>query len=309
MKILVTGGAGFIGSHLVDELLKLNHKVIVIDNLSSGKIENVNKRAKFYKIDIQSPKISEIFKKERPEIIFHLAAQVNIRESVKNPKKDARINILGSLNLLQCCKKFKVKKIIFASSGGAVYGQAKVIPTKETQKLLPQSPYGIAKMATEKYLEFFGKNYGLDWISLRLSNVYGPRQRGDQETGVVAIFCKRLLKTKPIIIFGSGRQTRDFLYVKDAISAFVLVSRIDTRNFKKRCFNIGTQKETSINKLLNLISKILNIKPKVKKEEKKEGDVFRSCLDITLAKKFFGWEPKYSLEKGLKETIDWFKAF
>jgi len=307
MKILVTGGAGFIGSHLVDELVKLGHKVVVIDNLSSGEIENLNKKARFYKVDVLSPKISHIFEKERVQIVFHLAAQISVTKSIQDPIKDAKINILGSLNILKNCKRFKVKKIIFASTGGAIYGEAKMIPTKENYPLLPTSPYGIAKATVEKYLHFYGETYGLDWISLRLSNIYGQRQRSDQEAGVVAIFTQRLLKGKEVIIYGTGEQTRDFLYVKDAVNAFLLAFKKDTRKIKKRCFNVGTQKETKIIDLLAIISKILNLKPKIKKEKKREGEVFRSCLNISLIKKNLGWKPKYSLEKGLEETVKWFQ--
>ena len=298
MRTLVTGGAGFIGSHLIDALVERDYKVIILDNLSSGKKENLNKKAKFYKIDILSPQIFQIFKREKPEIVFHFAAQINVKKSIKNPIEDAKTNILGSLNILENCKKFKVKKIIFASSVG-VYGEPKFLPIKENDLLNPISPYSIAKMTIEKYLQFY-QSKNLDFVSLRFSNVYGPRQKSDGEGGVVAIFIKKLLKNKRPTIFGSGRQTRDFIFVKDAVSA---VLKALNYKGKEKIFNIATGKETSINQLFKLISKILKIKIKPRYLPKREGDIQRSCLKIDLAKKFLKWKPKYDLEEGIRNTI------
>jgi UDP-glucose 4-epimerase len=299
MKILVTGGAGFIGSHLVDALIEKGHKVVVIDNLSTGKKENINKKAKFYKIDICSPKIGEIFKKEKPEIVFHLAAQINIRKSVENPLMDAKTNILGSLNVLENCKKYKIKKIIFASSAG-VYGEAKILPTPEDHPVNPDSPYRIAKLTIENYLKFYKENFGLKFISLRFSNVYGPRQDPKGEAGVVAIFIEKLLKGERPTIFGNGNQTRDFIFVEDAVSACLKAMEYKG---KKEIFNIGTGIETSINKLYEIISKLLKAKIKPKYAPEKSGDLKRSCLDISFAKKELKWEPKYNLENGLRTMI------
>jgi UDP-glucose 4-epimerase len=299
MKILVTGGAGFIGSHLVDALIKRGHKVVVIDNLSTGKRENINKKAKFYKIDICSPKIGEIFKKEKPEIVFHFAAQINVRKSIENPLKDAKTNILGSLNVLENCKKYKIKKIIFASSAG-VYGEAKILPTPEDHPVNPDSPYRIAKLTIENYLKFYKENFGLKFISLRFSNVYGPRQDPRGEAGVVAIFINKLLKGERPTIFGNGNQTRDFIFVEDAVSACLKAMEYKG---KKEIFNIGTGIETSINELYKIISKLLKTKLKPKYAPGKPGDLKRSCLDISLAKRELEWKPKYNLEKGLQKTI------
>jgi len=304
MKILVTGGAGFVGSHLVDKLITQGNKVIVVDNLSTGKKENINKKAKFYKLDICSPKIFEVFKKEKPEIVFHLAAQVNVRRSIEDPINDAKINILGSLNILDACRKFKVKKIIFSSTGGAIYGDAKIVPTKENYPPKPESPYGIAKLTIENYLDFYKKVYGLNYISLRFANVYGPSQDPKGEAGVVAIFTNKLLKGERPTIFGDGKQTRDFIYVDDVVSAL-----IKSMNYKGKetIFNVGTGIETSVNQLFKLISKILGIKIKPIYAPPKPGELKRSCLDISKFKRELKWQPKYNLEEGLKETIKWFK--
>jgi UDP-glucose 4-epimerase len=299
MKILVTGGAGFIGSHLVDALIERGHQVIVIDNLSTGKKENINKKAKFYKIDICSPRIVEIFKKEKPKIVFHFAAQINVRKSIENPLKDAKTNILGSLNVLENSKKYKIKKIIFASSAG-VYGEAKILPTSEDYPVNPDSPYRIAKLTVENYLKFYKENFGLKFISLRFSNVYGPRQDPKGEAGVVAIFIDKLLRGERPTIFGDGNQTRDFIFVEDVVSACLKAMEYKG---KKEIFNIGTGIETSINELYKIISKLLKAKIKPKYAPEKPGDLKRSCLDISLAKRELEWKPKYNLEKGLQKTI------
>jgi UDP-glucose 4-epimerase len=308
--ILVTGGAGFIGSHLVDALIERGHRVVVIDNLSTGKKENINKKAKFYKIDVCSPKIGEIFKKEKPEIVFHLAAQINVRKSVENPLFDAKVNILGSLNVIQNFVQLRTSNIkhptfIFASTGGAIYGDAKKIPTPENYPANPISPYGISKLAVENYLKFYKENFGLKFISLRFSNVYGPRQDPKGEAGVVAIFIEKLLKGERPTIFGDGNQTRDFIFVEDAVSACLKAMEYKG---EKEIFNIGTGIETSINKLYEILSKLLKTKIKPKYALEKSGDLKRSCLDISLAKRELKWEPRYNLEKGLEKTINFFKT-
>lgn len=303
MKILITGGAGFIGSHLVDRLIKDGHQVVVIDNLSTGKKENLNKKAKFYKVDIQGPKISQIFKKEKPEVVFHLAAQIDVRKSVENPIEDAKINILGSLNILESCQKSKVKKIIFASTGGAIYGEAKIISTPEDYPANPLSPYGIEKLTIEKYLDYYWKIFKISYISLRLANVYGPRQNSKGEAGVIAIFCDKILCGKQPIIYGNGKQTRDFVFVDDVAEANILAME----SKKIGIFNIGTEKETDINTIFEKIKKLIGVKCKKIHAPAKSGEQKRSCLDYTKAKKELGWQPKYSLENGLRETINYFK--
>jgi len=303
MKILVSGGAGFIGSYLVDRLIKDGHQVVVIDNLSTGKKENLNPKAKFYKVDIQSPKISQIFKKEKPEVVFHLAAQVDLRKSVENPIESAKVNILGSLNILENCQKFKIKKIIFSSTGGAIYGEAKIISTPEDYPANPLSPYGIEKLTIEKYLDYYWKIFKIPYISLRLANVYGPRQNSKGEAGVIAIFCDKMLCGKQPIIYGLGCQTRDFVFVDDVAEANILAMK----SKKVGIFNIGTGKETDIDTVFEKIKKLIGVKCKEIHAPAQLGEQKRSCLNYTKAKKELGWQPKYSLENGLKETINYFK--
>jgi len=302
-KIIVTGGAGFVGSHLTDRLIKENHQVVVIDNLSTGKKENLNKKAKFYKINILSPKISQIFKKERPDFVFHFAAHIEARESVRDPISDAKVNILGSLDVLENCRKFKVKEIIFASSGGEIYGAAKKIPTPEDYLSQPISPYGVSKLTIEKYLDAYYRLFGLKYKVLRYGNVYGPKQNPHGEAGVIAIFIDRMLKNEPPFIHGSGKQTKDYIFIEDAIEATI-------RSLKKNfigALNIGTGKESSV---LEIFSKIKNL---TKSSVRKKHIPFppcvfpRGCLDIKKAKKILGWRPKYNLDNGLERTVVWFR--
>lgn len=305
MKCLVTGGAGFIGSHLVNRLIEKGHKVVIIDNLSTGKKENLNPKAGFYKTDVQNPKISGIFKKEKPDFVFHYAAQIDIKKSLDNPIKSAKTNILGSLNILENSKIFGVKKIIFASSGGAVYGEAKTIPTPENCILKPVSPYGIEKMVIEHYLDFYKREYNLDYLILRLANVYGPRQNSKGEAGVVAAFFNKILSGKQPVINGNGKQTRDFVFVDDVARANIL--GID-RN-KTGIFNIGTSKETAINILFRRFKKIFNSRIEEIHKFGEDGGQKRSCLNYSKAKKELKWQPKYSLNKGLEKTKEWFKKY
>jgi len=301
MRILVTGGAGFIGSHLVDRLIKEGHKVVVIDNLSTSKRENLNSKAKFYKFDICSQKISEIFKKEKPEIVFHYAAQIDVRKSAEDPIEDANVNILGALNLLENCKKFGIKKFIFASSVG-VYGDSKKLPLKENYPLNPISPYPITKLTVEKYLSYY-QTLGLDFVSLRYSNIYGPRQSRGGEGGVIAIFINKLLKKERPTIFGNGNQTRDFLYVEDVVEAAVLAIKAPIGSI----YNVGTNKEITINTLFKLLSNILKKKIKPVFQPFRQGEIVNSRIDYSKIKKELSWKPKYTLEKGLQITADWFK--
>ena len=302
-KILVTGGAGFIGSNVADRFISLGHKVVIVDDLSTGFKENVNPKAKFYKIDINSKKIEEIFRDEKPEILCHHAAQIDVRKSVVDPIFDAKVNIEGTLNLLNNCVKYKTKKVIFASTGGALYGEQDYFPADEKHPERPLSPYGIAKLAIEKYLYFYRESYGLDYVSLRYANVYGPRQNPWGEAGVVAIFTQRLLAGEKAIINGDGKQTRDYVYVKDIVDANLLALNYSESDF----FNIGTEMETDVNTIFRLLKKKTGSKQKEMHGPKKPGEQKRSVLDYSKAKKILGWSPKYDLEKGMEGTVGYFK--
>ena len=304
MKILVTGGAGFVGFHLVDRLIGEGQRVVVIDNLSTGKKENLNPRSKFYKLDIRDPKISKVFQTEKPEIVFHFAAHIEARKSVENPISDADINILGSLNILENCRKYGVKKIIFASSGGEIYGNAKKIPTSEAYHPCPISPYGVGKLAVEKYLDAYSRLFKIPYVALRYGNIYGPRQNPYGEAGVVAIFTDKMLKNKQPLIHGSGKQTKDYVFVEDAIDAAILSFKKDFRGI----LNVGTGKETSVLKIFYLIKKLTNSNVKEKHILLPICSFKRGCLSISKAKKELNWKPKYDLYRGLEKTIDWFRV-
>ncbi len=303
MKILVTGGAGFIGSHVQDGYIKAGHKVVVVDNLVSGDEKNLNKSSKFYKIDITSPQAREIIKKEKPDVINHLAAQVDIRKSVADPVWDASVNILGIINLLEASREAKVKKFIFASSGGAIYGDTDIIPTPEGQPERPASPYGIGKLTSEKYLRYYNLQYELEYVALRYSNVYGPRQNSKGEAGVVAIFANRILKGEAPIINGDGKQTRDYVFVDDVARANVLAL-----SAKTGAYNIGTSAETDVNQIFDKIARAAGTKVKAKHGLGKPGEQRRSCLNWNLAKKVLEWQPEVGIDEGIRRTVEWFKA-
>ncbi len=301
-KVLVTGGAGFIGSHLVDALLDNGYQVIIIDNLISGKKEYLNPQAKFYEIDICSSKIPEIFGEEKPDYVFHLAAQVDVRKSVDDPIFDNKVNAQGSLNIFQSSVKNKVKKVIFASTGGALYGDVEK-PAKENDPVNPISPYAIHKYAGERYLAFLKEVYGLDYLVLRLANIYGPRQYKGGECGVVGIFTSNAVRQKQSFVFGNGAKTRDYLYVDDVVRGFL--KSIEKREVSG-VFNLGTKKEISV---LDIIKNIEDIQGKIDYSfaKDKPGEVKRSILDFTKAQKILDWEPKIDFSKGLKKTLEWVK--
>jgi UDP-glucose 4-epimerase len=311
--ILITGGAGFIGSHLVDRLIQEGYKAVVVDNLSSGSKKNLNPQAKFYKVDITNKKaLSNVFEKEKPRNVFHLAAQINLRKSVEDPVEDAKINILGSLNLIQCflqnnplSARKEGTKFIFSSTGGVIYGDTKIIPTSEDFPACPTSPYGIAKLSFEHYLNYYQKVFGLDFVSLRYANVYGPRQNSKGEAGVVAIFCDKILSKEKAIIYGNGQQTRDYVFIDDVVEANILSLKKNIKGI----FNIGTGKETSVNQLFQKINKIFGGNTQKKHTPAKKGEQKRSCLDCQKAKKKLGWKNKVNLDEGLKRTVEWFKKY
>lgn len=300
---MVTGGAGFIGSHIVDRYINEGNEVIIIDDLSTGKKENINPQARFHHIDIRDKGMEAIFEKERPEIVNHHAAQMDVRRSTENPAFDADVNIIGTINLLENSVKYGVKRFIFASSGGAIYGEQKDFPAGEEHQQFPLSPYGVSKLAGEKYIHYYSKNFGLRYISLRYSNVYGPRQNPEGEAGVVAIFIGRLLKGKEPVINGDGGQTRDYVYVDDVVEANISATRSETEG----SFNIGTGIETSVNKILSNLIDITKVDIKGIHGPPKKGEQRISVLDCSKAIKSLGWKPKVTLEDGLRRTVLYFK--
>lgn len=304
MKILVTGGAGFIGSNIVDELIEKKHKVVIVDNLATGNIKNVNKKAKFYKVSVcDKKKIDDIFKKEKIDIVIHHAAQLDVRKSVEDPCFDADVNIKGALNILEACKNTKVKKIIFASSGGTIYGECGSKAPDEKAFANPLSPYGVAKLSVEHYIKAYSALYGLKYTILRYANVYGPRQDVNGEAGVVAIFIGKMAKNEDVYIFGDGKQLRDYVYVKDVVSANIK----SLTKGNNEVINIGTNKTTSVTKLATELSKIMNYKKKPVFKPKRNGELFKSFLNISKAKKVLNWTPNITISQGLKDTVDFFR--
>lgn len=302
LNILVTGGAGFIASHIVDALIENGHNVTIIDNLSTGRKENINPKAKFYEKDIRDD-LSEIFEQGKFDIVNHHAAQINVRRSVNDPIYDAQINILGTLNLLQNCVKFGVKKFMFASTGGAVYGEQDYFPADENHKQQPLSPYGISKLAVEKYLYFYKEVHNLRYTILRYANIYGPRQNPLGEAGVVCIFLDKILSGQQPIINGNGEQTRDYVYVKDVVKANLLTLEEEESDV----YNVGTAIETSVNELFQIINSNFNYKIKKVHGPAKPGEQMRSVITSEKLFKKFNWKPSNKLIDGLKETIDYYK--
>lgn len=303
-KILVTGGAGFIASHITDRYISEGYDVVVVDDLSSGRLENLNPKATFYKMDIRDKGISAIFEKERPDIVNHHAAQMDVRRSVTDPGFDAEVNILGMLNLLQNSINHGVKKFLFASSGGAIYGEQEVYPAPESHVANPLSPYGISKLAGEKYLFYYKEVHGLEYVALRYANVYGPRQNPHGEAGVVAIFSTKLLKGEQPVINGDGKQTRDYVYVKDVAEANWQAT---VRNYGGPV-NIGTGIETDVNELFKKLVTLTGSNAKEVHAPAKAGEQKRSVIDNRKAGEVLGWKPKVALEQGLRETVEFFKG-
>jgi len=300
-KILITGGAGFIGSHTVDAFIKKGAKVIVVDNLSTGRKENLNPKAKFYKLNIKNPKIEEIIKKEKPEIIYHFAHFVLVPKSVKNPLLDMDC-LIGTIRILKSLTKIKnFKKFVMASSG-FLYGNTKNRPTKETEPISPISPYVVTKKATENYLEFYKKTYGIPYVILRYPGVYGPRQI----TGAMADYIRKLSQNKQAEIWGDGKKTRDYIFIEDVVKANL--KALDVKNnYPDPVFNVGTGIETTLNELYFKIAKILNKKASPIYYPDRKGEQVRYSLDASKIKKELGWNYKISLEKGLKKTLKYWK--
>lgn len=307
MKILVTGGAGFIGSHICDQLVADGHDVVVVDDLSTGQEINLDPKVKLYRMNIGDDELSEVFEKEKPDLVCHQAAVTDVRKSVTNPMDNARTNIMSKINLLENCRNYNVKKVVVASTGGALYGDTDQLPTTEDHPTMPISPYGINKLCGEMYLRFYNRTYNLPVTILRYSNVYGPRQDRKGEGGVVAVFIRKAIfpDQGEVVINGDGEQTRDFAFVKDVARANVmaLLDSSDGLNI----YNLGTRVETSINTLFDVIVTELGAEVKKKHGPTLAGEIQRSCLNNKKIKDALGWTPKYSLEQGVKETIEYFK--
>ncbi len=301
MKVLVTGGAGFIGSHIVDKLIDNNYEVVVVDNLSTGNINNINPTAKFYNLDILHPDFETVFIEEHPYIVIHHAAQIDIQTSLKNPAFDAEVNILGTIRLLDYCTKYKVQKIIYASSA-AVYGDPRYLGVDEKHPVAPISFYGVSKHTPEHYIKVFCHLTNMSYTILRYANVYGPRQDPKGEGGVVSIFTDKLLNNQAPVIFGDGEQTRDFIYVKDIATANLQA----LKRGNNEIMNISCNTQTTVNKLFSAMQKIVGKGTKPVFKDPRPGDIIHSYLDNTKAKKLLEWNPKFDLHEGLKETIEYY---
>ncbi|CAH0122355.1 UDP-glucose 4-epimerase [Paenibacillus sp. CECT 9249] len=302
MKILVTGGAGFIASHIVDSLIKLQYEVVVIDNLSTGNIKNINKSCTFYKLDLMDPALENIFDSFKPEVVIHHAAQVSVLNSLNQPLLDSSVNINGTIRILDLMKRFKSKKIIYASSA-AVYGIPNQLPITENHLIRPISFYGISKYVPEQYIAIYSELYGLDYTILRYSNAYGPRQVSYGEGGVVSIFIDKLINNEYPVIFGDGEQIRDFIFVKDIVSANL--SAIN--NGSRDVYNISSGTETTINKLLSNICYTLGVEYSPQYASSRKGDILHSCLSNEKAIKDLGWNPEFSLDHGILETCEYYQ--
>lgn len=304
MKILVTGGAGFIGSHIVDAYIDSGHQVAVLDDLSSGRQENLNPKAEFFKMDIQDGRLEGIFEQNRFDVVNHHAAQMDVRRSVADPRFDAQVNVLGTLNILENCVKFGARKFIFASTGGAIYGEQDYFPADEEHPTWPISPYGITKLACEKYLFYYKQVHNLASVILRYANVYGPRQNPHGEAGVVAIFAERFLNGEQPVVNGDGKQTRDYIFVDDLVRLNVRALDHDQSDV----FNAGTGIESDVNTLYRQIRTAAGSNVEEFHGPAKAGEQLRSCLTAAKAERILGWKPDVDLNEGIQMTVDYFRS-
>ncbi len=307
MKVLVTGGAGFIGSHVVDALVDAGHEVVIVDNLATGYKRNLNPKAKFYQIDICSQALETVFQQEKPDVVNHHAAQVSVPLSIEDPMQDAEVNVKGLVNLIQYCVKYKVKKVIYISSGGAIYGEAEEYPTSELYPPQPLSVYAINKLTGEHYLRFYERQYGLKYTVLRYANVFGPRQVSHGEAGVVSIFIEKLLHNQqPTLYLYPGEpegMIRDYVYVLDAVRANLYALEAGDNDV----FNIGTGVETTTTLLYKKIAWHMAKDTSALTGPARKGDLHRSLLDCAKAFRVLGWSPVYTLDAGLRDTIAYFR--
>ena len=305
MRALVTGGAGFVGSHVVDRLLAAGHAIDVVDNLSTGRRELAHPAARLHAVDIRSPRLRAVFAETRPDAVVHLAAQMDVRRSVADPLFDASVNVLGTLNVLECCRRAAVARLVFASSGGAIYGDCETVPTPESQPTRPASPYGVAKLAAERYIAAWAALTGSTAVALRYANVYGPRQNPLGEAGVVAIFSSRLVAGEPCLINGDGEQTRDYVYVEDVADATLLALGVPQTT---DAINIGTGVESSVNDLYRRLAAVAGATAAARHGSGKPGEQRRSALDAGLAKRLLGWAPVTPLDLGLRKTLEFIRG-
>lgn len=301
----MTGGAGFIGSHVVDAFLQTGYEVVVVDNLSSGRKSNLNPLARFYQVDIRDAELDEVFAKEKPDVVDHHAAQMDVRKSVADPLYDADVNVRGSINLLECSRRHNVRKVIYVSTGGAVYGQPEYLPCDEDHPINPICQYGISKHTVEHYLAVYKYLYGLDYTVLRYPNVYGPRQDPRGEAGVIAIFIGRMSQNEPVIIYGTGEQERDFIYVTECARANLLA--IDKGSGK--VYNIGSSQGTTINSVFDTLKSIMKYQATPEYYPAKLGETFKIYLDSRRALADLMWQPQIGLHAGLEKTVSYFAEF
>lgn len=303
-KILVTGGAGFIGSHVVDLFIERGFEVVILDDLSTGRASNLNSKARFYQMDIRNPEIRKIFETERPDYVSHHAAQMDVRRSVAQPLFDADVNILGSINLIECAKEFNVKRFVYISTGGAVYGEPEYLPCNEAHPINPICQYGASKHTVEHYLYMYHVNYDLKYTVLRYPNVFGPRQDPHGEAGVVAIFTGKMLAGEPVTINGDGEQTRDFVYVGDCAFANYLAVTVE---HQPGIYNLGWGRPTSINEIFATLAKVTGYPIPVAYGPAKVGETRHIYLDASKVGKDLGWTPTLNLEEGLAKTVEYFR--
>lgn len=303
-RVVVTGGAGFIGSHVADAYLARGDRVWIIDDLSSGRPENLPDDATFLEMDIGDPAVTDAFREIRPDVVNHHAAQIDVRISVEDPRRDASVNVLGLLTLTEAAREVGTSRFVFVSSGGVVYGEPEVRPTPETTAKSPLSPYGVTKLAGEYYLNYYRRVHGMEYVALRYSNVYGPRQDPHGEAGVIAIFCQRLLDGAPLTIFGDGEQTRDYVFVKDVVAANLMATDLtlgSEEGIDSVAFNVGTGIATSVNRLADTLESIAGVHPGRDYRGARAGELRHSALECR-ALQSRGWSPQWSLTDGLRET-------
>lgn len=304
MKILVTGGAGFIGSHVTDALVAEGHDVHVLDDLSSGRKENVAEGATLHALDIRAAEVALLFERERFEVLIHHAAQMDVRRSVADPKFDADVNAIGLLNLMEAGREHGLRKVLLASTGGAIYGEPDFTPQDESHPLRPLSPYGITKLISERYLYFYEQQYGIEWVALRYANVYGPRQNPHGEAGVVAIFTERMLRGEDVFINGDGAQTRDYTFVADVVRANLRALAYDGSGI----FNVGTGEETSVVTLFRHLRRLTGADTEERHRAGAPGEQRRSVLSYAHTAETLGWRPEVPVEEGLARTVAWFRG-